>query len=330
MLPQYPPPGQPGFTPPAQPPGYLAPAAYPPAPGFQPPVGPQPVYGPAPAPAVYTPPPGQPGAYAPRPPGAPSLVGSIFAGIDQAKASFDGGQYIVPCRFIARINRMKADVNSKQEPFLAVEMTCVHVIDTSEAVKAGKAPHRAGDEVTDMRMRKHQSFLGNVKRMVSALEECSPEALDAQLQMSGRTFLMHCDEMVGAGQPYAGMFVEIDARQIATRQQRAVLLPDGRTDMQPGIFTKVVYMRVVPAAEVKQIIAPDVLQRLFPKGELDQAIQVEAQINQQVSSAAPAAQRMVVMSDGKQYVVPPGVEPHPQHPGWGYNAQGYVQLTTVG
>lgn len=355
--PQYPPqPGMPAYAPPMQP-QYAPPAQYPPqapAPGYGPPpvqappmqYPPAPQYPPqAPAyppqqhpgqmqpPGYGAPPAGVPGQYVPRPTQAPnqgSLVGSIFAGVDEAKASFDGGNYIVPCRFVARINRMKAAVNKDSEPYFANEMLVVHVLDTSESVKAGKAPHRAGDEVTDMKMKKHPSFWGNVKSMVAAIEGTSAEGLMQQLQASGRTLLQHCDEMVSDAQPYAGMFVEINARQIPTKKQRAVLMPDGTTTLQPGIFTKVGYMRAVPAAEVKQMIPPDAAARLFPKGELDQAIAVEAQIERVATTPAPAASRVVPMADGRNYIVPPGVEPHPQYPGYGYDAaKNWVQLTAA-
>lgn len=238
--------------------------------------------GPQPAP-MY--PQGQPmqqpqPAYSPTAHGTGNVAAQLFGGIDSARTSFDSN-YMRAGHYLCRIDRIKASTNQGGEPFLATEMTILHCFSDHEAVQVGVLAHAAGEQVTDMKMKKHQSFLGNVRAMIAGLEGMTVEELQQQLGREGKNVEMYMIEVCGAQQPYAGTFVEVYARQIMTRPKPGV--PNGTP------FTKITYKREVRPSELPGFMPPELLQSFFPGDMLQQLIAQEQAIHgQQATQPTPA------------------------------------------
>jgi hypothetical protein len=205
-----------------------------------------------------------------QPPQQGNPLAMLFDGIDSARTSQDSN-YIRPGHYLMRIDRIKADTNQKGQPFLATELTVLHVFSSAEADKVGESAHTPGESVTDMKMKHHQSFLGNVRAMLAGIEGMAVEELQRQLAQSGDTVASYAVKLCGQDQPYAGMLVEVYAKQIMTRPKHNA--PNGTP------FTKVTYRREVRASELASIMAPEALQMFFGNGLLEQLLQHEQQIH---------------------------------------------------
>jgi hypothetical protein len=167
------------------------------------------------------------------------MSNSIFAGISDAKARTDAN-YERPGNYIELIRRVKADRSRKGEDFVAIEKTVLAVLDDDE----GRG-HRVGDEVTHMLMAKHDSFLGNIKAMISAVFNVPTD------QVSESDAVEVCAD----NQPMSGAVVECANRNQVTRRG---------TD-----FTIINYKRSLTVAEIRQRLDPAVLARYFPGDVLD-------------------------------------------------------------
>lgn len=241
-----------------QQPGQPIPAAPAPAPQPVQPVQPvqpgapayaQPVAAPAPAPQQF-----QMQPAAPAQPGvdpqAAAVMSNMFSGITAAKASMSSN-YFKAGHYLFRVNAVKVGVSRKQESFVAVEVTTIHIFDNDD----GRG-HRVGEEATHMLMQKFDQFLPNMKAFIAAA--CSMEANDITEQNA----LSVC----GPEQPLAGTVVECQNRITMTQKNNQ--------------FTRVNYVRQVLAAELLQLLPVEVQTEYFPDGALQNLAAHQAQYQQ--------------------------------------------------
>lgn len=174
----------------------------------------------------------------------------LFDGIEEAKASFDA-QYLREGHYLLRIDRVKADQTRAKDEFLAVEMTVLHTY--MDGFGDPAKWHKPGEAVSHLMMKKHDSFLGNVKAMLSALMGVHESEVTKQ----------DCIDVSGEGQPMAGMVIEVTARTIMTRQQKP--------------FTKITYNREFPAKDIEDILDPKMLAAYFPGETLADMIVAQAE-----------------------------------------------------
>ena len=174
----------------------------------------------------------------------------MFKGIESAKASFDA-KYVGEGHYLCRIDRIKADVTRTKDEFLAVEMTVLHTFPDGDG--KSEAWHRPGEAVSHLMMAKHDSFMGNVKAMVSNILGCHESEVTEN----------DCEALSGSQQPLAGTVAEIKGRQIVTRANKP--------------FTKISYIRTFPASELQDKLDPKILSTYFPGDTLDKMIEAEAE-----------------------------------------------------
>lgn len=184
---------------------------------------------------------------APMNPAAMAMLNTMFTGIKDAKAQMDAN-YMRPGIYWSRINRVKVDVSRKQEAFVAIEMTAIHIIDDDD----GKG-HKLGEDVTHMLMPKHDMFLPNMKGFIAGALSMAIDDITEVEAMS----------VCGADQPLAGTVVECRNRTIITKEGRP--------------FTVVKYVREVPASELLQALPPIDQENFFPGGALGRIAQLQAQ-----------------------------------------------------
>ncbi|MFG0316801.1 MAG: hypothetical protein ACF8XB_05975 [Planctomycetota bacterium JB042] len=181
----------------------------------------------------------------------------LFKGIGDAKASY-GAEYERVGHYIQRLDRLKAGENRAKEGFLAIEKTVLYVYpDTlqrweNEGKPQDFRPHVAGDEISHLLMRKHDSFLANVKGFFARVLGCPEEEVTLDACAAA------CDEE----QPMAGYLVEVRSRNQITRKNTN--------------FTKIDYVRAVPPSELKELLPADEIARLFPNGSFEELLKIEA------------------------------------------------------
>lgn len=170
----------------------------------------------------------------------------IFDGIEKARASRQSN-WVKPGHYIFSINKIRLGKTRKEEVFMVVEMTVLHVYD---------GEHRVGQEVSHMLMKKHDSFLPNVKAMIASICEVGEE--DVKQEDCSRVCK---DDGSDEAQPLAGVVVECINQDIPTRTG--------------GIFTQVKYKGVVPFGKLKKILPEDSQIMFYPEGELDELAAAE-------------------------------------------------------
>lgn len=182
----------------------------------------------------------------------------MFTGVEDAKASFDA-VYVNVGHYILRIDRVKADESRKKEQFMAVEMTTLHQYgDCASFLKEGDSPdklHRPGQAVSHLMMAKHESFKGNVKAMIANILGVHETEVSEK----------DCNDICGEGQPLGGMIIEVRAQNILTRDKRD--------------FTKVTYVREVPASELFNVLDQKIIDTYFPEDVMAKMLADEAEDN---------------------------------------------------
>lgn len=161
----------------------------------------------------------------------------IFDDIKDAKASMDS-DYVRPGEYLFRIDGAKRDKSRKGDEFACLEMTCVHVFDDNNG-----AGHRVGNTPTHMLMAKHDSFLGNIKAMISSIMDCDPEEIGPEQAQT---------VFSGVSTPLKGLVVHVLATNIKTKKN---------TD-----FTRVGYKGTVSGEQLKGILSQEVIELHFPQG----------------------------------------------------------------
>lgn len=174
----------------------------------------------------------------------------LFDGVEQAKASFDA-KYQGAGHYLCRIDRIKADKTRGGDEFMAVEMTVMHTFMDGQG--APEKWHKPGESTSHLLMKKHDSFLGNVKALVANVTGCHESEVTKA----------DCERIASAEQPLAGAVIELSARDILTRKN------------QP--FTKVSYIREVPATELVELLDEKIVATYFPGDTLADMIAEQAE-----------------------------------------------------
>lgn len=183
----------------------------------------------------------------------------MFDGIENTASSSNGGRYIVPGHYLARIDRVKAGESQQGNgEFVAIEVTIL------DALPDGDIPydpewnrlsaeewHRPGEQASHLLMSKHQSFQANFKAFVANVGGVAESEVTA-----GR-----CKQVTEG--LFDGLFVEIRARTIKTRRGTP--------------FTVVGYSREVPASEIKARVAAETLDRILGPGRIDELVEAAAE-----------------------------------------------------
>jgi hypothetical protein len=125
----------------------------------------------------------------------------IFDGIEKAEY-FEGGKYVSPGLYLAKIDKVKQAMTRKKRPFFVVEMT---VLETSNP-----KDHPVNDGMSWMVMLDQDAALGNVKHFISV---ASDTPLD-QVQASD------AEDACGEDNPLSGVTLRISATNIKTKADK--------------------------------------------------------------------------------------------------------------
>lgn len=176
------------------------------------------------------------------------LAQEIFAddSFEKAKASQDSN-WEREGHYLQIVERVKIDQNRSKDTALFIEKTIIHVYDNADG-----DGHRVGESVTHSMWQKHDSFMGNVKAMLSSLLGIKPTDVKKE----------DLFEILSDEQPLAGQVIEVKNRVIMTRKNTP--------------FTKIGYRRIVPAAELLKILDPEVIKAYFPDDLLVRMAEAEA------------------------------------------------------
>lgn len=133
---------------------------------------------------------------------------SLFDGIENAQLRKDRS-YFRPGRYVVRIDGLKTGVTRKKLSFFVANTTVVHVVDATAAANDNRGPHRVGDTPSWMVMAHWDSFLSTVKGLLFVLASSLGLAKDeAEVDKAS------IEAAVSDAQPFAGTFLEIDARNV--------------------------------------------------------------------------------------------------------------------
>jgi hypothetical protein len=177
--------------------------------------------------------------------------GSIFAGIEGAKASF-GANYVRKGHYLMVVRNAKHIVTRKGAHAVVFELTCAAVLND-----LGNAnPHREGEETTHYLAADKDSFLGNLKAAICGIGNCTePEVTQEVLA----TCIMEPNSVEFS--PLAKLCVELVATDITTREGNP--------------FTRVDYKRQIAPSELGTIISQKAADLIFGKGGLEALIAEE-------------------------------------------------------
>lgn len=186
----------------------------------------------------------------------------IFKGIGNAEVGAKtrfliGGRYVV---FIERIF-LKA-TRKKRNAFIMEERVILVLDDKNEA-----KPHTVGEAVSHYMDDGNESFLGNVKGVITELsEEIYGEEFQPD-EMSDDDWEILAENVCGDAQPLSGFFFIVDCTMITTKANKP--------------FTVIKYTQMLVPDQIKTMLESsettkgDIL-KLWPDGELDAMIAAEA------------------------------------------------------
>lgn len=164
----------------------------------------------------------------------------IFAGIKDAKASFQSN-YIRAGSYLFRLDKIELGQSREGKTFMAVNLTTVYIVSPSGL----PTEHKIGEPCTHMIMH-NDSFLGNVKAMISHLLQVPPDEIG----------LDECLALVSQEQPLAGRVIEVFADDKPMKKNPSVM------------FTNVRYKRMVPPDECIKLLPANTQATYFPNEAL--------------------------------------------------------------
>lgn len=179
----------------------------------------------------------------------------MFDNIENTQSSSNGGSYVKPGHYIARVDRVKAGVSQQDGgEFVAIEMTVVETlpdgdipVDGDFNLLSAEAWHRPGENVSHLLMAKHASFQANFKAFVGNVGGLAESDIGKQ----------HCEAVTNG--LFEGLFVEVRARTVKTRRGSP--------------FTVVGYSREVPPEEVQERVDGDQLARVIGAGAIEDLVE---------------------------------------------------------
>lgn len=183
----------------------------------------------------------------------------LFSNVKDSRRLVDA-QYVTEGHYYVRINKCKQGQSRppKNRQFACVETTVLHhVLPPSPGTVA------VGRDMTHMVMADSEYFGSEIRTFVAAIAGLQFEAVSEE----DCDLVFDVNEIPGqpdgkGDQPFGGIIAEVSARDVETRAG--------------GNFTKVSWIRQVPAKVLKDVIAPDIEKAYFPNGMLDQMIEAEA------------------------------------------------------
>ena len=174
------------------------------------------------------------------------MAKNIFSGLKDAKINADAN-YERAGHYLQLINRCKTGTSRKGKDFAVVEKTCVHVFDDKDGLG-----HRVGEDLSWMLMVDNDYFQGDLCKFIGAVMGISPEEVEDE---HGPLIFEAEDDKSGHDQPFAGLVVECKNMEIQKKNS-------------DGVFTKIKHVRQVPASELLETLAPEVIDRYFPNDVL--------------------------------------------------------------
>lgn len=176
---------------------------------------------------------------------------SIFSSMKNAKVRIDAN-YVKQGQYYFLITKCKIDENRKHEKFCAVEMTCVHVIDGDNG-----AGHIAGEDVSWLIMVSNEYFGSDILAFICNVMGMDPEELDEDERIEAAEMVFSEEDDKEHEQPLAGTTVEVKARNVQLKDNK-------------GTFTKVAFLRQVPASELSKKLDDKAKDRFYPNNVLSQ------------------------------------------------------------
>ena len=174
----------------------------------------------------------------------------LFDGLGAAKPRMNAN-YVRPCHILARIDGVKASTNRKDEAFFAVEMTTLEDLAPEKFSRADYG-HEEGEEVSHLMMKKHESFLSNVKGFLMHAGGCSEE------EANEAAAAMVCSE----DQPLTNTIIEVKAQFITTQAGNLFTV----VDYSKGVVSPADALARWQGTEQGQRI----LERFFPNNLLEE------------------------------------------------------------
>jgi len=170
----------------------------------------------------------------------------LFDGIKDAKAS-RGANYVKAGHYLVLIRRVKQDKTRKGDDFVAIEMVNLVTLAEDPAEQA----HRPGEQMSQLLMRKNDSFLPNFKAFVSNVMAVEESQVGEEEAM----------EVVSDEQPLSGRVVELQNKIVMTKKDTP--------------FTLVNYVRSLDAEEIKEKIPADVIEKFLTAEEQERLAELE-------------------------------------------------------
>ena len=179
----------------------------------------------------------------------------MFDNIEKTQASSNGGSYVRPGHYLARVDRVKAGVSQQDGgECVAIEMTVVETlqdgdipVDSDFNLQTKDAWHRPGENVSHLLMAKHASFQSNFKAFVANVGGIPEGDINQD----------HCQKVTEG--LFEGLFVEVRARTVKTRRGTP--------------FTVVGYSREVPPAEINERVDEETLGRVLGEGKIEELVE---------------------------------------------------------
>lgn len=173
---------------------------------------------------------------------APATGGGVFSGVSQATPAMSA-TYCGVGMYQSQIVKAFIKTTQKREQVALVEMRVCNVLDDAQ----GRG-HRVGDDVTWCIKVSNLYFLSEIRSFVAGSIGADFNEVDEAT----------CTRVFSDENPLAGCFVEWKGTEKPTQAG--------------NLFTKIQFIRNVPAAEIKQNMDPAAVARMFPNGALDQLI----------------------------------------------------------
>lgn len=179
----------------------------------------------------------------------------MFDNIENTVASSNGGSYVRPGHYLARIDRVKSGESQQGSgEFVAIEMTVLAALEDGDLpvdedfnILGKEHWHRPGENVSHLLMAKHPSFQANFKSFVANVGGVAESEVtkDRCVQVTQGLF--------------EGLFVEVRARTVKTRRGSP--------------FTLVGYSREVPPEEIRERVDLETLSRVLGPGKIDELVE---------------------------------------------------------
>ena len=179
----------------------------------------------------------------------------MFDGIENKQASSNGGSYVRPGHYIARLDRVKSGESQQGNGgFVAIEMTVLAAlpdgdipVDEEFNILSADHWHREGENVSHLLMSKHASFQANFKSFVANVGGIPEAEVDAGKCTAVTQGL------------FEGLIVEVRARTVKTRRGSP--------------FTVVGYSREVPPSEIQERVDAETLERVLGAGKIEALVE---------------------------------------------------------